>query len=75
MFKISISPACLLVSFTNDAKTEKRIEEHTLPRGQQTSHVDIRTTSLLTGAQLVQTGRFVMSAPLQLAYFDTILDK
>ena len=57
------------VSFTNDAQTEKRIEEHTLPRGQQTSHVDIRTTSLVTGAQLVQTGRFVMSAPLQLADF------
>ena len=66
-----INPADLMgyrwVSFTIDPVTEKRIEEYTLPKGSKQSLIDIRTTSLATGVQLVKTGRFVMSAPLQLA--------
>ena len=66
-----INPADLVgyrwVSFTIDPVTEKRIEEYTLPKGSKQSLIDIRTTSLATGVQLVKTGRFVMSAPLQLA--------
>ncbi len=54
------------VSFTIDPVTEQRIEEYTLPKGSKKSLVDIRTTSLATGVQLVKTGRFIMSAPLQL---------
>ena len=67
----AINPADLVgyqwVSFTIDPVTEKRIEEYTLPKGSKQSLMDIRTTSLATGVQLVKTGRFVMSAPLQLA--------
>ena len=67
----TINPADLAdyrwVSFTIDPVTEQRIEEYTLPKGSKTSLIDIRTTSLATGVQLVKTGRFVMSAPLQLA--------
>lgn len=55
------------VSFTIDPVTEQRIEQYTLPKGSKKSLIDIRTTSLATGVQLVKTGRFVMSAPLQLA--------
>ena len=57
------------VSFTVDPVTEQRIEQYTLPKGSRKSLIDIRTTSLATGIQLVKTGRFVMSAPLQLAAF------
>ena len=46
---------------------EKRIDDYTLPKGSKTSLIDIRTTSLATGVQLVKTGRFVMSAPLKIA--------
>ena len=67
----TINPADLTgyqwVSFTIDPVTELRIEQYTLPKGSQKSLIDIRTTSLATGVQLVKTGRFVMSAPLQLA--------
>ncbi len=67
----AINPADLVgyrwVSFTIDPVTEQRIEEYTLPKGSKKSLIDIRTTSLATGVQLVKTGRFVMSAPLQLA--------
>jgi len=55
------------VSFTTDPVTEKRIKQYTLPKDSQASFIDIRTTSLASGIQLVQTGHFVMSAPLQLA--------
>lgn len=55
------------VSFTIDPVTEQQIEQYTLPKGSQRSLIDVRTTSLATGVQLVKTGRFVMSAPLQLA--------
>ena len=55
------------VSFTTDPVTEKRIKQYTLPKDSQASLIDIRTTSLASGIQLVQTGHFVMSAPLQLA--------
>ena len=34
---------------------------------QKISLVEVRTTSFATGLQLVATGQFVMSAPLQLA--------
>ena len=67
----TINPADLAgykwVSFTIDPVTEQRIEQYTLPKGSKRSLIDIRTTSLATGVQLVKTGRFVMSAPLQLA--------
>ena len=67
----TINPADLAgyqwVSFTIDPVTELRIEQYTLPKGSKTSLIDIRTTSLATGVQLVKTGKFVMSAPLQLA--------
>lgn len=66
-----IDPALLneyrWVSFTTDPVTEKRIEQYTLPNDSEASFIDIRTTSLASGIQLVQTGHFVMSAPLQLA--------
>jgi DNA-binding transcriptional LysR family regulator len=66
----AINPADLVgyqwVSFTIDPVTEQRIEEYALPNGSKKSLIDIRTTSLATGVQLVKTGRFVMSAPLQL---------
>ena len=66
-----IDPALLneyrWVSFTTDPVTEKRIEQYTLPNNSEASFIDIRTTSLASGIQLVQTGHFVMSAPLQLA--------
>ena len=72
----TINPADLAgyrwVSFTIDPVTEQRIEEFTLPKGSKKSLIDIRTTSLATGVQLVKTGRFVMSAPLQLA---TVVEK
>lgn len=67
----TINPADLAgykwVSFTIDPVTELRIEQYTLPKGTKKSLIDIRTTSLATGVQLVKTGRFVMTAPLQLA--------
>jgi DNA-binding transcriptional LysR family regulator len=66
-----IDPALLngyrWVSFTTDPVTENKIEQYTLPRDSHASFIDIRTTSLSSGIQLVQTGHFVMSAPLQLA--------
>jgi DNA-binding transcriptional LysR family regulator len=66
-----IDPALLngyrWVSFTTDPVTENKIEQYTLPRDSHASFIDIRTTSLASGIQLVQTGHFVMSAPLQLA--------
>ncbi|MCY4191332.1 MAG: LysR family transcriptional regulator [Rhodospirillaceae bacterium] len=55
------------VSFTVDPVTEQTIEQFTLPKGSRKSLIDIRTASLATGMQLVKTGRFVMSAPLQLS--------
>ena len=67
----TINPADLAgyqwVSFTIDPVTELKIEQYTLPKGSKKSLIAIRTTSLATGVQLVKTGRFVMSAPLQLA--------
>lgn len=67
----TIDPADLTgyrwVSFTIDPVTEQKIEQYTLPKGSKRSLIDIRTTSLATGVQLVKTGRFVMSAPLQLS--------
>lgn len=67
----AINPADLAgykwVSFTVDPLTEQRIEQFTLPKGSNKSLIDIRTTSLAAGVQLVKTGKFVMSAPLQLA--------
>lgn len=67
----TINPADLAgyrwVSFTVDPITEQRIEQYTLPKGSSKSLIDIRTTSLAAGVQLVKTKRFVMSAPLQLA--------
>lgn len=67
----TINPADLAgykwVSFTIDPVTELRIEQYTLPKGTKKALIDIRTTSLATGVQLVKTGRFVMTAPLQLA--------
>lgn len=60
------------VSFTSDPVTEKRIEQYTTPKGTEDSLIDIRTTSLASGIQLVKTGHFVMSAPLQL---DSIFEK
>ena len=67
----TVNPADLAgykwVSFTIDPLIEQRIEQYTLPKGSKKSLIDIRTTSLATGVQLVKTGRFVMSAPLQLA--------
>ena len=66
-----INPSTLLgyrwVSFTIDPVTEQRIEQYTLPKGSTESLIDVRTTSLASGMQLVKTGNFVMSAPLQLA--------
>ncbi len=55
------------VSFVVDPVTERSIEQYTLPNGTNRSPIDIRTTSFATGVQLVKTGKFVMSAPLQLA--------
>ena len=60
------------VSFTSDPVTEKRIEQYTTPKDTEDSLIDIRTTSLASGIQLVKTGHFVMSAPLQL---DSIFKK
>ncbi len=60
------------VSFTSDPVTEKRIEQYTTLKGTEDSLIDIRTTSLASGIQLVKTGHFVMSAPLQL---DSIFEK
>lgn len=55
------------VSFTIDPVTEQNIEHYIHPKGLKKSLIDIRTTSLATGVQLVKSGGFVMSAPLQLA--------
>jgi len=67
----SVDPACLKdydwVSFVADPVTERSIERYTLPKGSESSLITIRTTSFATGVQLVKSGRFVMSAPLQLA--------
>lgn len=67
----AINPAQLAgyswVSFVVDPVTESSIERYTLPEGTSKSLIDIRTTSFATGIQLVKTGQFVMSAPLQLA--------
>ena len=60
------------VSFTSDPVTEKRIEQYTTPKGTEDSLIDIRTTSLASGIQLVKTGHFVMSAPIQI---DSIFEK
>lgn len=54
------------VSFVADPVTERFIERYTLPKGSNGSLITIRTTSFATGVQLVKSGRFVMSAPLQL---------
>ncbi|WP_170763270.1 LysR family transcriptional regulator [Ruegeria lacuscaerulensis] len=67
----TINPADLAsykwVSFTVDPVTEQKIEKFTLPKGASKSLINIRTTSLATGLQLVKSGIFVMSAPLLLA--------
>lgn len=55
------------VSFLSDQVTESRLLKYSLPKGEQDSLIDIRTTSFATGLQLVSEGQFVMSAPLQLA--------
>lgn len=55
------------VSFVVDPVTERSIEQYTLPSGTNKPLIDIRTTSFATGVQLVKTGQFVMSAPLQLS--------
>ena len=55
------------VSFSTDPITEKAFVQYTVPEGSNDSLVDIRTTSFATGLQLVQSGKFIMSAPLQLA--------
>ena len=55
------------VSFAADPETESRIQEYSLPKGANSSLIDIRTTSFATGLQLVSEARCVMSAPLQLA--------
>ena len=55
------------VSFLSDQETESRLLKYSVPKGEQDSLIDIRTTSFATGLQLVGEGRFVMSAPLQLA--------
>lgn len=54
------------VSFVVDPVTELSIERYSIPSGTNKSLIDIRTTSFATGVQLVKTGKFVMSAPLQL---------
>ena len=54
------------VSFVADPVTERSIERYTLPKGSKSSLITIRTTSFATGVQLVKSGRFVMSAPMQL---------
>ncbi|MCP4384197.1 MAG: LysR family transcriptional regulator [Hyphomicrobiales bacterium] len=54
------------VSFVADPVIERSIERYTLPKGSENSLITIRTTSFATGVQLVKSGRFVMSAPLQL---------
>ena len=58
------------VSFVDDPITERSIEQYTLPGGADGTLIDIRTTSFATGVQLVKSGSFVMSAPLQLG--DTV---
>ena len=55
------------VSFAADPETESRIQEYSLPKGANSSLIDIRTTSFATGLQLVSEAKCVMSAPLQLA--------
>ncbi|MDB3935814.1 LysR family transcriptional regulator [Granulosicoccus sp.] len=55
------------VSFLYDEVTESRLLEYSVPKDEQESLIDIRTTSFATGLQLVGEGQFVMSAPLQLA--------
>lgn len=55
------------VSFLSDHETESRLLKYSVPKGEQGSLIDIRTTSFATGLQLVGEGQFVMSAPLQLA--------
>lgn len=54
------------VSFLSDQETESRLLKYSVPRGEQESLIDIRTTSFATGLQLVGEGQCVMSAPLQL---------
>lgn len=55
------------VSFLADPETESRLLKYSVPKGAAESLVEIRTTSFAAGLQLVKTGQFVMSAPLQLA--------
>lgn len=55
------------VSFLSDQETESRLLKYSVPKGEQESLIDIRTTSFATGLQLVGEGQCVMSAPLQLA--------
>lgn len=55
------------VSFLSDQETESRLLKFSVPKGEQESIIDIRTTSFATGLQLVGEGQCVMSAPLQLA--------
>ncbi len=55
------------VSFATDPVAESIFLQYTVPKGSNDTLIDIRTTSFATGLQLVQTGKFVMSAPLQLA--------
>lgn len=55
------------VSFLSDQETENRILEYSVPNGAKNSLIEIRTMSFATGLQLVSSGEFVMSAPLQLA--------
>ncbi|SEK11094.1 HTH-type transcriptional regulator CynR [Marinovum algicola] len=57
------------VSFVADPVTERSIETYTLPKGSKSSLITIRTTSFTTGIQLVKSGSFIMSAPLQLERF------
>ncbi len=55
------------IIFAVDPVVEQKIEDYCVPNSPTTPTVDVRTTSFATGLQLVKQGKFVMSAPLQLA--------
>ena len=55
------------VLYTEDHEAERAIGSYYLASVGNAPSVDIRTTSFMTGLQLVTQGDFVMSAPLQLA--------
>lgn len=55
------------VIFAVDPETERTIRNYCVPKTAIAPTIDVRTTSFATGLQLVRQGKFVMSAPLQLA--------